>query len=119
MKYIIILTATLALISCKDKSQVAASLPYYTDATFTPEWLQPNSNNLSHLHTVSNFELVNQDGDTITQSTFDNHIYIVDFFYTICPGICPKMTANMAVLQEEFIDDDEVLLLSHSVTPDS
>ena len=43
---------------------------------------------------------------------------MVDFFFTSCPGICPKMTANMNILQEEFLKDDDILLLSHSVTPE-
>ncbi|WP_424004401.1 SCO family protein [Maribacter sp. IgM3_T14_3] len=44
-------------------------------------------------------------------------MYVADFFFTSCPGICPKMTANMNILQKEFLKDDDVLLLSHSVTP--
>ncbi len=47
----------------------------------------------------------------------EGKIYVADFFFTICPGICPKMTSNMALLQEAFLDDDNVLLLSHSVMP--
>ena len=62
--------------------------------------------------------LVNQDGKSITQRTFNNKIYVADFFFTTCPGICPKMTANMGILQEAFLEDQEVLLLSHSVTPE-
>ncbi|MEL6813164.1 MAG: SCO family protein, partial [Bacteroidota bacterium] len=50
--------------------------------------------------------------------TFENKIYVTDFFFTLCPGICPKMTANMSILQEEFKNDSHVLLLSHSVTPE-
>ncbi len=92
-------------------------LPYYGDASFTPNWLTPNSKAEEQFHKIPDFELVNQLGDTITQKTFDNKIYITDFFFTSCPGICLKMTGNMLKLQEEFRNDDEVLFLSHSVTP--
>ncbi|MDB4292149.1 SCO family protein [Maribacter sp.] len=92
-------------------------LPYYNDASFTPNWLLPNSKEERQFHKIPQFELVNQLGDTITPKTFDDKIYITDFFFTSCPGICLKMTGNMLKLQEEFKDDEDILLLSHSVTP--
>ncbi len=95
-----------------------ANSPYYTDPTFTPEWLIPNSSELKHLHKIFDFELVNQDGEKVTNKTFDDHIYIVYFSFNICPGIYSNMTANMGIIQEEFIDNQDILLLSHSVTPE-
>lgn len=92
-------------------------LPYYNDASFTPNWLTPNSKEEKEFHKIPDFRLVNQLGDTITQKTFDNKLYITDFFFTSCPGICLKMTGNMLKLQEEFENDDDIVLLSHSVTP--
>ncbi len=92
-------------------------LPYYKDASFTPNWLTPNSKEERQFHKIPDFELVNQLGDTVTQKTFDNKLYITDFFFTSCPGICLKMTGNMSKIQEEFKDDSDILLLSHSVTP--
>lgn len=99
----------------KEKDSRVATLPYYNEATFTPIWLQeqiPDS-----IHRVPEFTLINQLGDTISQNTFEDKIYITDFFFTFCPGICPKMTKNMRVIQDAFINDNDVLLLSHSVTP--
>ena len=92
-------------------------LPYYSDESFTPYWLTPNSEEEKSFHKIPDFSLVNQLGDTVSQKTFDNKIYIADFFFTTCPGICLKMTGNMVKVQEAFKDDPEVLLLSHSVTP--
>ncbi|MFK8037186.1 MAG: SCO family protein, partial [Crocinitomicaceae bacterium] len=97
--------------------EVVDDLPYYNEATFTPKWLSSNSPILDTFHQIPNFKLVNQDGLWVTEKTFENKIYVVDFFFTTCPGICPKMTTNMSLLQSAFIDDSEVLLLSHSVTP--
>jgi protein SCO1/2 len=73
---------------------------------------------LKKYHTIGDFELVNQNGDTITHKTYSDKIYIADFFFTTCPTICPVMTANMADIQEVIKTDPEVMLLSHSVTPD-
>ena len=101
----------------ENKSRVE-TLPFYDEATFTPIWMSASDPALADFHTISTFQLTNQEGETISEKTFEDKIYITDFFFTICPGICPKMTKNMGVLQEEFLEDDEVLLLSHSVTPE-
>lgn len=93
-------------------------LPFYNEATFTPHWISPGDQILDTFHRVSPFSFVNQEGKTVTEKNFADKIYVVDFFFTICPGICPKMMANMMDLQDEFIEDNEVLLLSHSVTPE-
>ena len=92
-------------------------LPYYNEESFTPNWLTPNSEEENEFHEIPDFKLVNQLGDTISQKTFDNKIYVTDFFFTSCPGICKKMTGNMIKVQEAFKNDTDVLLLSHSVTP--
>lgn len=92
-------------------------LPYYKDESFTPYWLTPATVEEKDFHKIQDFRLVNQLGDTVTQKTFEHKIYITDFFFTSCPGICLKMTGNMTLLQEEFKDDPDILLLSHSVTP--
>tara|TARA_R110002167_G_scaffold210526_1_gene414726 strand:+ start:2225 stop:2917 length:693 start_codon:yes stop_codon:yes gene_type:complete len=93
------------------------NLPYYNSESFTPHWLTPSSEEEQGFHKIPDFKLVNQLGDTITQKTFENKIYITDFFFTSCPGICLKMTGNMSKVQEEFKSDSEIVLLSHSVTP--
>ncbi len=92
-------------------------LPYYAEASFTPLWLSQGDAAIDSLHTVSDFSFINQDGDRISQKTFKDKIYVTDFFFTTCPGICPKMTNNMALLQDTFKTDDRIAFLSHSVTP--
>lgn len=109
------------MIACEEsqsnKSRVE-TLPFYDEATYTPHWIAPNDKVLDTFHKISSFRLTNQEGVAITEETFKDKIYVADFIFTICPGICPKMTSNMMLLQEEFLNDDEVLLLSHSVTPE-
>ncbi|MCM4152656.1 SCO family protein [Arenibacter sp. N53] len=123
-----ILICSLALItSCKNQvkketvevveNSRVEHLPYYSDESFTPHWLTPNSAEEKSFHKIPDFGMVNQLGDTVSQKTFDDKIYVADFFFTSCPGICLKMTGNMVKVQEAFKDDPEVLLLSHSVTP--
>ncbi|MGB0897060.1 MAG: SCO family protein [Flavobacteriaceae bacterium] len=69
-------------------------------------------------HHIADFSLTNQNGDTITQETYNNKIYVADFFFTTCGTICPIMTTNMKKIQQAILLDDEVMLLSHTVTPE-
>ena len=121
MKNYSLLFLVVLLCNCKGKTEVKSSrvnaLPYYNDASFKPHWLKGKTTDLKSFHKIPEFTLTNQDGQQITQKTFENKIYVTDFFFTSCPGICPKMTENMSVLQDAFKNDDQVLLLSHSVTP--
>lgn len=122
IKILIILSVISILFhSCKESIQNNSrvdTLPFYCEATFTPHWLDLGDKALDTFHRISSFSLINQEGDIITEKTFEDKIYVVDFFFTICPGICPKMTDNMLIVQDEFLKDDEVLILSHSVTPE-
>lgn len=93
-------------------------LPVYQPAQVSKELVDSTVQYVKKYHTIANFALVNQNGDTITQENYKNKIYIADFFFTTCQTICPKMTHNMAQIQEVIKDDPEVMLLSHTVTPD-
>ncbi|MEL6538992.1 MAG: SCO family protein, partial [Bacteroidota bacterium] len=102
----------------QERTSRVETLPYYQEATFTPQWFSTEEDVPSDFHQIPKFSLTNQLGESISEEDVQDKIFVVDFFFTSCPGICPKMTSNMAVIQEEFLEDDEVLLLSHSVTPD-
>lgn len=98
--------------ACK---QPEKRLPYYDTPDFTPKW---NKAVGKDFHRIRPFKLINQQNQPFTEKDIDNKICVVDFFFTSCPGICPKMTKNMALVQKEFRQDESVLLLSHSVMPD-
>lgn len=70
-------------------------------------------------HQVPSFEMVNQFGDTVSLSDFDDKILVVDFFFTTCPTICPIMTKQMSRLQWKLDDAayKDVHFLSFSVNP--
>jgi cytochrome oxidase Cu insertion factor (SCO1/SenC/PrrC family) len=53
--------------------------------------------------TIPQFKFVNQNGDTITNDSFRNHIYVANFFFTSCEGICPNMTKSLLKIQKEFL----------------
>ena len=88
---------------------------------FTPSDLRSNLVHPSLVgnteHTVPDFSFIDQNGNTVTETTVKNKIYVVDFFFTSCPSICIDLTNNLKEIQSAFIDNDNVLILSHSVDP--
>lgn len=92
-------------------------LPVYQPTIVNAELVDTTVQEVRKYHTISDFKLVNQNGDTITQENYEDKIYIADFFFTTCQTICPIMTDHMLKIQERLKDDPEVLLLSHTVIP--
>lgn len=92
-------------------------LPIYSPSDVNPKLVDYSVQHIKKNHKISDFSLINQDGETITNDTYKDKIYVADFFFTRCATICPIMTGNMAELQKIYKDDKEVMLLSHSVTP--
>ncbi|WP_028585682.1 SCO family protein [Desulfogranum mediterraneum] len=64
------------------------------------------------------FALQDQDGQTVTPATFQDSIYVTDFFFTTCPTICPIMKSQMVRVYEAFRNQPRVLLLSHTIDPE-
>ena len=93
-------------------------LPIYQPASVNSELVDTTIVHKINYHKISNFSLTNQNGETVTQSKYDNKIYVADFFFTTCQSICPIMTKNMKDIQDKLIKDSEVLLLSHTVFPE-
>jgi protein SCO1 len=67
--------------------------------------------------TIPTFQFTNQDGIAINNATYQNKIYVADFFFTHCPTICPKVKKNMLRIYEKYKNNDNFLLLSHSIDP--
>lgn len=93
-------------------------LPIYQPSMVTSELVDSTIQFKRKYHTIADFSLTNQNGKTITQDTYKDKIYVADFFFTTCPTICIAMTDHMLQIQNEIINDEEVMLLSHSVTPE-
>jgi protein SCO1/2 len=68
-------------------------------------------------HRVANFSLVNQDGKTVTQDDFNNKVYVADFIFTTCEGICPLMSNQMERVAGAYKENPKVKILSHTVKP--
>jgi len=66
---------------------------------------------------VPSFEFTNQDGKSISNSFYDEKVYVVEFFFTTCPTICPKMNENMVKVQNEFYGNLDFGIASFSINP--
>ena len=94
------------------------SLPIFNPSDVNPEMVDSTVQYVALDHTIADFSFTNQNGKTITQKDYAGKIYVADFFFTTCRSICPKMTNNMVWLQNQIKNNPNVMLLSHSVTPD-
>tara|TARA_Y100000991_G_scaffold21667_1_gene13950 strand:- start:5 stop:676 length:672 start_codon:yes stop_codon:yes gene_type:complete len=93
-------------------------LPIYQPAEVNEKLVDSSIIHVAKYHKISDFKLTNQNGKEITQANYEDKIYVADFFFTTCQDICPVMTKNMYQLQEELKNDNEILLLSHTVIPE-
>ena len=93
-------------------------LPIYNPSDVNPELVDTTIQYKAKDHKIADFKFINQNRKVITQEDYKNKIYVADFFFTTCKTICPKMTNNMAWLQEKLKDNPKVMFLSHSVTPE-
>ena len=91
-------------------------LPIYSPSMVSDELVEEELRYVKKYHRISDFSLLNQNGNNVTQEDYKNKIYVADFFFTTCPDICPIMTGNMLYLQEN-LKDTNVMLASFSVTP--
>lgn len=69
-------------------------------------------------HTIAPFSFVDQDSSIITNQTFQDKIYVADFFFTSCRTICPIMKTQMLRVYEATSEMPDVLILSHTIDPE-
>jgi len=93
-------------------------LPIYQPANVNTELVDSTLQFKKKYHTIADFSLINQNGESITEEHYKNKIYVADFFFTTCQTICPIMTDHMREIQKATITDNDILLLSHTVTPE-
>ncbi len=93
-------------------------MPIITPSDVNPELVDSTVQHVALEHTIGKFAFTNQNGQLISDKDYEGKIYVADFFFTTCQSICPKMTNNMAWLQNKIKNNPKVKLVSFSVTPD-
>jgi protein SCO1/2 len=92
-------------------------LPIYNPSDLDRRLVADSLQRVGRNHKVLPFSLVNHTGDTITQANLEGKIYVADFFFTVCPDICKDMAVQKRRLQEIMAQEDDFVIVSHTVTP--
>ena len=101
----------LALNGCRMSDDTENQLPFFTMKDLSPQW------NIHPTHPVAAFSFVDQSGKTICSDSLRKGMYLANFFFTSCLGICPKMTNRLLSIQDSLLRLKGVTLLSFSVMP--
>jgi len=88
-------------------------LMLFKDYDFSKSHLMVRNDN------VEDFTFINQDGKKITQREVEGKVYVAEYFFTTCKGICPKMNANMRRVFDAFKDEPDFMILSHTCMPET
>ena len=78
------------------------------------KWIKPNNT----ISVVQPFSFTNQDGKQVTKADLDGKVYVVEYFFTTCKGICPKMNTNMKKVYEALKGENDFRILSHTSLPE-
>lgn len=108
-----------ALTACSPQEAATDTLPFFPTPDWTARWILPSDPGFDTIHHIPAFTLTDQEGHPLTEKDLDGKITVANFFFSRCRNICPRMSANMRLLQDTYKDDRHILLLSHSVDPES
>jgi len=102
--------------ACKFNAAPTA-LPIYGNRTPVTKTVDGKTETDTVYQTIPAFKTVNQYGDSISNKSLDNNIYVADFFFTTCPSICPVMHRNMLTVYDAFKSEKDVKIISYSIDP--
>ena len=107
----------LLIITFSCEQSKISNLPIYGRKVITETIIDEEIKIDTSDHTISNFSFINQNGKIVNNSTFNNSIYIADFFFTSCPTICPLMKSEMMRVYKKYENEENVKFLSHTINP--
>lgn len=106
MRNIVIMLAVLAMHSCSNSTKKVPDLVVDTELPVMSE------------APIDAFGFLAHNGDTITELDMNGKVTVVDFFFTSCPTICPKMKSQLLRVYDTYKNEDKMLILSHSIDPE-
>ncbi len=89
---------------------------YFVLTQVIPGYSQKKSPPISY---VRSFSFTDQDGKTVTNKDVAGKVYVAEYFFTTCKGICPKMNNNMKLVYETLKEEKDFLILSHTCDPET
>lgn len=105
----------IAYFTSKEKKK---PLPIINPVDLNQEMVDPELLRKGYGHTIGDFSFTNQEGKTITQKEIENKIFVVEYFFTNCATICPKMNIQMQRLSQYYKNNDGIKILSFTVNPE-
>jgi protein SCO1 len=97
---------------------LASEVPFYSNASLAPVWYSPSSSEEPPSSHFPEFSLLDQSGTELGRRELAGKLVVANFFFTHCTNICPTLTSSMGLIRDAFKDRNNVMLLSHSVTPE-
>ncbi|MBP6090343.1 MAG: SCO family protein [Crocinitomicaceae bacterium] len=94
-------------------------LPVYNPIDVNEEMVDPELARIGYGHTIGDFSFLDQNGKVFTQEQVKGKVYVVEYFFTTCGTICPKMNAQMQRIQQAYKNSKKVALLSFTVNPET
>ena len=117
------LVGFMLLAGCNPSAKQGESLPYlgnkHTEdmVVVDPVTLDTLIKKDTVYHQIASFSFLNQEGKAITNSAVEGKVYVADFFFTSCPTICPVMKKQLLRVYDEFQQEPNFKILSHSIDP--
>lgn len=71
------------------------------------------------LNYVQDFAFIDQNNTQVTEHSVEGKVYVANYFFTTCKGICPKMNANLDIIYQKFKNDSDFAILSHTSMPET
>ena len=117
---VILLLPSILLLILSQGDHQFTTLPHYGQKIPDPKMVDGQQVNDTIYHTVQSWSFTNQEGETVSQSDYDGKVYVVDYIFTSCPGICPVMTTQMSLLQFKLDKPGlkEIPFVSYTVDPE-
>ena len=116
--WVVVLSLLGSVSSLAEVPDLQSSIPFFSEPSLTPKWLGEDEVGAEGFHRIADFELIDQNGQLVGRESLRGKLYLANFFFTTCPGICSTMTGNLKRVQAAFKGPEEIKILSHSVTPD-
>ncbi len=99
--------------------QKEPTLPVFQPADINPRLVDKSLSGKKSDHHISDFNLNDQLGNTVTLKNLKGKIFVTDFFFTTCQSICPKMTTQLSRVAKTYKDEDDFMIVSHTVDPET
>ena len=94
-----------------------AKLPVMGESEITEDTIDGKLVKDTVFYTIGPFGFMDQDSNMVTDQSLSGHIYVTDFFFTSCPSICPKMKQQLIRVHDQFLEQENFTILSHTIDP--